>query len=178
MNPFLGALLASVTLIGMWGSWKVGYHLNDWVATIFSYRARVTETHLVIEPRPLTYEKATPAEVEAKREDKILDNLENSLLSQRLYDIDYVEDDRSLYQTVNSMITEQRNALYYLMGAALEEQEKQREESVEIVTYGGNVRHVKTHDRKTQQSFLTHNEIRGMKWGMEPQIPPYDVEDL
>lgn len=50
---------------GLWLSWTVGYHVNDWVRKLFSYRMRATDTRVEFTP-------ATPVEIEQK-----LDYFEN-----------------------------------------------------------------------------------------------------
>ena len=67
MHPVLGVLASIGVLVGMYISWKIGWHLDDWVSKIFSYRVSSTDTHLV-------FTKASPAEIEEHRLSKIMGN--------------------------------------------------------------------------------------------------------
>lgn len=57
---------AIAIFVGAWLSWTVGYHINDWVAKIFTRKEKVVETKVIYTP-------ATPVEVEQKLEQKALE---------------------------------------------------------------------------------------------------------
>lgn len=65
MHPLLTVLVTVAVFTGMVVSYEIGYRIVDWTNTIFSYRPRVTDTHLILErPEPrVIHNYLTPNEI-------------------------------------------------------------------------------------------------------------------
>lgn len=164
--------------LGLWLSWTVGYNLHDWVKGIFSYRVKITDTHV-------EFTAATPVEIKQEYEEKvheletsctlcglddarhsyyhrrdpnpILDEMDTGQEADLLEDVESPKSEGTVGEVLSNMTDEQRDALYFLLGAALEQ--VQDEEYEEIKTFDGNLRYVSRRPTSRRPPYYDHLDL-------------------
>lgn len=162
--------------LGLWLSWTVGYNLHDWVKGIFSYRVKVTDTHV-------EFTAATPVEIKQEYEtygtlpvchicgladlsrshyhrrdpNPILDEMDTGQEADLLEDVESPKSEVTVGEVLSNMTDEQRDALYFLLGAALEQ--VQDEEYEEIKTFDGNLRYVSRRPTSRRPPYYDHLDL-------------------
>ena len=128
---------------GLWLAWTVGYHINDWVAKIFSSLVKATDTNVVLTP-------ATPVQVKISGPCRVCHE-ENS--DNHWHPNIYVREEeppveKSLEETLEELTNEQIQELVWLLENTEEEFRKEIEEE-EVAMYADNIKYLNLNTRKT-----------------------------
>lgn len=132
MYPVWTGLITAGSFVGLYLSFQIGYRLDEWIVWIFTPREKSTsETHTVMH-----YELLTAFETECRLQEKV-SRLEEEVYAAQVavYHQDDAIDANTIQEVIDSMNSQQKDALYYTLGVALDVAEEKVKSAVQYPPY-------------------------------------------